>query len=337
MRPQFRLVANSKDITAAIADRLVTLSYADEAGVDSDLLEIKLTDDPLAPIALPPRGAELELFLGYDGQAQRMGLFVCDEIGIEWPPNSLTIRARAAIYDGTPAGKKTLQTQKTRSWAQGTTLGAMVRKMAQEHGLQAAISASLASVALPHTDQTEESDISLLVRLAKRYDAVAKPAGGRLVFAKRGESKTISGVDLPTITVTPDMQTSGSVIIASRDAPGTVVAFWHSARQAARLQVSVGSGEPVRRLRNWFPTEAAALAAAQAELSRRVRGETRLTLNMPGRTDLTAEGTVVMQGFREGVAGTWLVSRVEHVLDGGGGYRCSVEGELPGAHADDAG
>ncbi|XHF80608.1 hypothetical protein R3J30_02130 [Xylella fastidiosa subsp. multiplex] len=50
--------------------------------------------------------------------------------------------------------------------------------MAAEHGMTWAISPSLTGVALPHIDQTEESDINVLLRLAQRYDAIAKPAGG---------------------------------------------------------------------------------------------------------------------------------------------------------------
>ncbi len=65
------------------------------------------------------------------------------------------------------------------------------------------MSPHLASIALPHTDQSHESDMNLLSRLAKRYDAVAKPAGGTLVFTRRGIAKSASGQDLARITLTP--------------------------------------------------------------------------------------------------------------------------------------
>ena len=65
-------------------------------------------------------------------------------------------------------GKRDFQTQKTRSWPVNTTIGAMVSKMAGEHGMTPATSPELANVQLPHIDQSAESDINLLVRLAKR-------------------------------------------------------------------------------------------------------------------------------------------------------------------------
>ncbi|MNC76364.1 phage late control protein GPD [compost metagenome] len=41
-----------------------------------------------------------------------------------------------------------------------------------------------------------------------------------------------------------------------------------------------------------------------------------------------AEATVIMQGFRDGVDGEWLVKRAEHSI-GSDGYRTSIECEQP--------
>lgn len=330
LRPTFRLTANSQDITARIADRFICLRLTDESGLQSDTLEVELSDhDPAQPIEMPATGAELELWLGYDGQAQRMVLFVVDEVELSGWPGVMTIRARAAAWESTPKGKADLQTQKVRSWPAGTTLGALVKKIALEHGLEPAVAPSLASIALPHIDQTEESDISFLVRVSKRYDAVVKPAGGKLILAKRGESKTVGGADLPAITLQPADVSGYRLTLARRESPGTVVAYWHSKRSAHRIEIKLGSGEPVRRLRHYYPTEAMARSAAQAELDKRARGEHKVSLTLPGRPDLLAEGRLVLQGFRAGVAGEWLITRVEHSLSPGEGYRCSVEGEKP--------
>ncbi len=57
-------------------------------------------------------GAELELALGYDGQLRPMGVFVCSEITLSGWPATMTLRAHAAPWEGTPKGKSDLQTQK---------------------------------------------------------------------------------------------------------------------------------------------------------------------------------------------------------------------------------
>lgn len=329
IRPDYRLVANSQDITTIIRDRLVSLRYTDEAGMESDVLEIVLADnDPATPIRTPPTGAELELFLGYDGAAERIGLFVCDELEMAGWPCEMTIRARAAPFDLSKNGKSNLQTQKTRSWPKATTLGAMVKKIASEHGLEAAVAARLDGISLPHMDQADESDLHFLARVAKRYDAIVKPAAGKLILAKQGEAKTVTGQALPTVTIRPEDVSRWRVVQSKRETAGMVVAYWHSMKSAKRNEVKVGSGEPVRRLKMYYPTQEMALAAARSELDRRERGRITVSVTLPGRTDLVADGRVVLVGFRDGVDGEWSITRADHLLDGGG-YVTTIEAELP--------
>lgn len=328
MNPAFQVLANNKDITDTMSSRLVSLSLTDAAGMESDLLEITLSDRDDAPIALPPTGAELSVSLGYEGAIQRMGLFIVDEVELSGWPAEMTIRARATPFDASKGGKSTLQSQKTRSWPAGTKLADLVAKVAKEHGLAAAVAASLKSIALPHLDQSDESDLHFLVRVALKYDAIVKPAAGKLILAKRGESKSVGGADLPTVTVTPPEVSRFRAVLSRRDASGTVVAYYHATKAGKRHEVQVGSGEPVQRLRMYHPTAEMALAAARAELDRRARKKFTVSLTLPGRADLVAEGRLVLDGFREGVAGEWVITRVEHRLDGNG-YVCDVEAETP--------
>lgn len=329
IKPEYRVTANSADITATIADRFISMRVTDETGFQSDTLEIILSDaDPENPIQLPPTGAELEIYLGYDGNLTRMGLFVCDELELSGWPGELAIRGRAVAYEKTPLGKTDLQTQKVRSWKNGTTIGAMVAKIAKEHGLQAVVAASLKGIVLPQYDQTEESDISFLIRIAKHYDAIVKPAGGKLAFAKRGESKSAGGEDMPTITVMASECTSWRMHQSTKESPGTVVAYWHNTKQSKRIEVSVGSGDPVKRVKHYFPNQAAALAAANSELDKRKRSENKLSLVMPGNQLLAAEAKLLPSGFHPAVTGDWLITRVAHDLSDSG-YKCEIDAERP--------
>lgn len=330
MRPAYRVTANGTDLAAAIASRLQSINVTDAAGLESDTVEIVLADtDPLRPIEIPPTGAELEVWLGYTDSLRRMGLYVADEVELEGWPGQLTIRGRAAPYEGSKRGKTDMQTQKTRAWAKGTKLGDMVAKIAREHGLDPAVAASLRGTTLPHFDQTDESDVSFLVRVARKYDAVVKPGGGKLAVAKRGESKAASGADLPTITVRADQATRWSLNISTRDSEGTVVAYYHDRGAAKRQHVQVGSGDPVRRLRHNSPDRDSALRAAQAELDKRGRRKNKLSLTMPGDSQLTAEAKLQLEGFRAGVPTEWVVSSVAHRFEPGTGYSCELEAERP--------
>ncbi len=329
--PDFRILADDADITEVVRDRLRSIRVTDETGSTSDTVEVTLADhDDARPILVPDTGAELSIFLGYAGSLQHMGLFTCDEVELSGPPGAMTIRGRAAPYDPNSRNRVSLQSHKSRSWKAGTTIGALVGAIAKEHGLRPAVSARLASIALPHTDQSHESDMNLLRRIATRHDAIAKPAGGSLIFAPVGASESASGQAMPGITLVPGDVSSWRVTLATRDAAGTTVAYYHDRGEAKRREVVIGSGEPVRRIRSAQPNKAAAEAAARSEHGRRERGGRTLSVRMPGRPDVRAECIATLEGFRDGVAGDWLVKSADHYF-GPDGYSTTFEGESPSA------
>lgn len=334
LTPQYAITANGTNITSQVAGRLVSLSLDDETGFMSDYLEIVLADnDPLKPLATPPTGALLSLSVGYGQSLVSRGMFVVSGFGRAGGARqvrTLTIRAHAAPYQGTPRGILDFQTQKTRSWPDGTTIGAMVQKMAADHGMESSVSASLAAVPLPHMDQMDESDISFLVRLGAQYDAIAKPAGGRLLFVARGDSASASGAALPVISLSETDVTRWGWDADRQAAPGTVVTTYHDPRKAALHAVSIGTGDPVRRIKRKFKGQAEAVAAGKAEMARRARSAIGLRLTLPGNPLLSGEATLKLDGsFPADVAGTWLVKRVRHQQDPQGGYVCDVSAELP--------
>lgn len=330
--PAFRIEANSADITAKIRDRFVELSLTDETGVTADTLEIVLADHlPDQPIEVPPTGAELRVWIGYEGEVIDRGLFVADEIELAGAPGRVIIRARAAPFEQSKGGKVDLQTQKTRSWVRGTTIGGMVKKIAGEHGMTPRVAAALASITLPHIDQASESDMNLLARIAKRHDAVVKPAGGALVFAVRGSAEAAGGAAMPRVVLTPADGRDYRVTIASRESAGTCIAYYNSVRKAKRHEITVGEGEPVKRLRMTYPDAAAATAAARAELRKSARSERTMAFTIPGRAELGAECIVELRGFRDGVDGEWLTTSVTHRITKGDGFVTEIAGELPNA------
>lgn len=329
LKPAFRLVANGGDITPLISDRLVSLSLSDSVGFESDLLEITLADDePDNPIQIPATGAELELYLGYDAITQRMGLFICDEVELSGWPGTMTIRARSATYDKSKGGKTDLQTQKSRSWTSGTLFGDMIKRIANEHGMESAVSASMAKIPIPHTDQADESDINLLLRIAKKYDGIVKPSGGKITVTKRGEGKTASGEDLPVITVTPQDCVAYRLTRQKRENAGTVVAYYQLTKSAALYEVKVGEGEPVKKIGKHYPSQSVALAAAKAELAKRKRNQTTFSITLPGDPTISAECKLLPIGFREGIDGEWLITRADHHLSESG-YTCDIEMSEP--------
>lgn len=323
------VTANRQDIRDAIMDRLFSMQISDGAGFESDQLDMVLVDDdPAAPLEVPPRGAEIVIDLGYDQFHRNMGTFVVDELELAGWPMALVVRARAAPFNGTPFGKKELQSQKNRSWEKGTKLATLLDTIAKEHGMESGISASMAGIELPHFDQKEESDINFLLRVARKYDGIVKPAGGKLTITKRGEGLSASGEKLPTVTLTETEISDFRWSDKSREASGTVIAYYKTNKKAARNELTIGEGEPVKRIGTNYPTKDMALAAAKALMAKNQRSETTLNLTVIGTPELMAEMIITIKDVHPVLNRDWLVKTARHRI-GQEGYTVDVELELP--------
>jgi phage protein D len=321
MTPDFRIIADSTDITAAIRDRLLSLSVTDVAGIESDTVEIAL-DDRDGVIALPRTGAELEVGLGYkETGVLTMGRFVVDEVSLSGPPQALTIRARAADL------RQGLKKPRTRPW-ENVSVGDIVASIAGEHGYQPKVAEALASEVIAHIDQVDESDLNFLTRLARDRGAIAKPAGGLLLFVPPGEAKSASGKDLPEVRLSADRISRWEVTLAERGKYLAVTARWFDQAAAEEQPVTAGSGEPVFTIGRRYPDRAAAESAAKARLESFSRGLATLRLTCPGDPLLVAESRLTLSGVRHGVDAAWSVTRVAHRLDSNG-YVCDLEAETP--------
>ena len=247
MKPVFSVVVDDRqDVTHRIRERLLSLMVTDEAGRQSDTAEIRL-DDRGGAAALPRKGAEMEISLGFDGEeATVTGRYTVDEIELDGPPGSITIRARGADM------RSSLKAQKTRSW-DDVSIGDLVASIAADHGLEPRVGRSLRAVRISHLDQTDESDMHHLTRLARDYDAVAKPAGRRLLFVPRGEAKSATGKSMPTVRIRPEDAGKWRVTLADRGEYRSVRAHWREARDAMRMRETAGRGEPSFTLRRPGP------------------------------------------------------------------------------------
>lgn len=202
MRPTFQITAGGNDITGDISDRLISLEIVDTVDETSDSMTLTL-EDAAGTLAPPSSGAKIEISIGYDGANQRMGAFVVDEVTIEGPPDIIQVTGSSTpfVNDRNGGGTAAFTSRKSRSW-DGKTIGEIVQTIAGECGLQPVVDQTLELIAIPHIDQVGESDANLLIRIARRYGAVLKPADGRLVLAAEQGGVTTSGKAL-SMTLTP--------------------------------------------------------------------------------------------------------------------------------------
>lgn len=323
MRPIFRVVANGIDITAKIADRLLTLTVEDKAGITSDTVEIRIDNRDLA-VATPPHGAGLQVWLGYQETGLVfLGHYTVCETEIGGKPDYLTVKAEACDM------RAAIRAPKTRSW-HDVTIGDLVGAIAAEHGLTPAVATDLRATSLGHIDQTEESDLHLLTRLSHDHDAVASVKNGNLLFGCRGAGTSVTGQPLSALAVKGDEVASWTMVAQDRGKYGVVEATWRDQAANALAAERAGDGAgPVYKLRGEYPSAAAAQAAAQSRLGRLARGEATLTVTLRvGRPEAVAEAPLTLSSLHPDADGGWSITSVFHTFDGSG-LSTSIEAETP--------
>ena len=321
MIPAWTITADGTDVSARLADYLLTLRVTDRAGMESDDLELTVAD-PRAEIALPRLGAVLAVSLGYKSSGLvAMGSYTVDTVELSNPPRQMQIRGHAAELSGG------LKTRKTRGW-DATTVGQIVQTIAGEHGLTAAVDQDLASVAVARIDQTNESDPSFLTRLGQEHDAILSIKAGRLLFARRGQATTVSGTEIPAIALAPADVISWRLAITEAG-KYTAVEARHYTRETASeewVRAGEGDGDAVLRLRQTYPDRARAQAAADSRLAALARGQSSASITMPGNPVIAAETPLVLAGFDPVLDGRWIATTVAHTLDSGG-LRTEIDAE----------
>ncbi|MCW7552607.1 contractile injection system protein, VgrG/Pvc8 family [Endozoicomonas gorgoniicola] len=313
MTPDFQILADRQDVTQAIRTRFISLTITDEAGWQSDNLEIKI-DDRGSAVEMPRHGTQLDVRLGYkESGLVRMGIYTVDEVSLEGSPDTMIIRARAANF------RKSFKEQKTRAW-ENISLDALVKTIAKEHELEPVVSETLAAKVINHIDQTDESDLHFLTRIAKEHGAISKPVDNRLIFVPRGEARTATSKPMPVFTLSKPDLSRYSFSFADRGKYEAVIAHWHNSNTGQQVPVKVGNQDarPIFTLKGLHPDANAAEAAARAKLQALQRGQATGNLTLPGRTGITAEAKVKLKGIKDKVNGGWVVTRAEHSLSSSG-------------------
>lgn len=314
MKPTYRIVADGKDITALINDRLLSLRTSDKPGMDSDDFELRIDDRDQA-VALPTRGAGIEVYLGYTGQAlTRLGRYTVDEIELSGPPDTLVIRGKASDMRG--SGK----TVRSGSW-ENVPLQQIVRDVAARNGWQPVCPVQ---TKVPRVDQLNESDYNFITRLAKQYDCTAKLADGKLLVMPRQGGQTASGKNLSPVVLKRSDLSRYQFRLGDRNTQ-KAVRTKHQDKKSGALKVVVldnddlPNGLPaVHTDRHIYPNKSAAEQAAKARLAAFNRSSAGVRLEMAGRTDVFAERSIIVQGIKPGLDGEYLAEAVEQLFTSSG-------------------
>ncbi|NPZ19498.1 phage late control D family protein [Pseudomonas aeruginosa] len=318
---------------ALINSRLVDWEHVDAAGVESDQLKLTVNIEGLE--GLPSFDAKIGLRVGYEetGLVDK-GEFTVTRVTPQLFPAMMLIVATAAPF--TAKDPTNFKARRSETYAM-TALGQVFRRVVEKHGFTPRVAPELESVAVVHIDQQNETDAAFLTRLARRYDAVAKPVNDLYVLGRRGQLKTLSGKPMPkvTLSVTKDNRPGDHAFITANidtDAririKGVKTAWWDGG-SGKEVIVETGS-EPFRKVRQRYQNADEARAAGEGELRKARRQEAKLRIDCPGDPAFGAEGLVELDAtWPSFMRGTWSIDKVTASGSRQQSYRCTLEASYP--------
>lgn len=312
---------DGSDLTDKVNPRLIALTLTEKRSEAADRLELTLHNHDRA-IEPPSVGALLTLSIGWASGTDvavgmvTKGAFKVDEVERGGPPDIITVRARSADL------ASDYKRRRTAIWKE-TTLGAILSAIAARNGLTPRIHGDLAGRAVTVIEQANKSDMAFVRDLGRRYDAVAGPKAGALIFMPIGAATTAGGAPLPRIALTRQSGWAWSFRHAARDEQDGAEADWQDQASGRRQRVTgggSGNGRGRRKLKRVYASEAEAQAAIAGDATKRRRGAFTLDYDLAlGDPAIIPNARVSLTGWDSQIdALGWLVDEVTHKLDASG-------------------
>ncbi|MDK4575409.1 phage late control D family protein [Kingella kingae] len=197
--PDFLLTYEQKDITADIAPYLLSFTYTDYLGDQSDELQVSFedVDGRWLRTWYPDQGDSLSLSCGdqFTGLVN-WGSFEIAELEYEHSKSGGSIIHLKALSTGITKANRTLQAKAY----ENTTLAQIVRLIAKR--LKLSVTGTVANIKIQRVTQYQERDVEFLTRLAKEYGHSFKIVGKTLVFTSRAElvgQKAVAVIDFADV------------------------------------------------------------------------------------------------------------------------------------------
>ncbi|WOY04577.1 contractile injection system protein, VgrG/Pvc8 family [Dickeya fangzhongdai] len=341
--------------TRNLSQRLISLSLHDVMGFESDQLSLDI-DDSDGKVQMPKRGEKISLRIGWKGKALAdKGTFIVDQVSHTGAPDRITLSARSVNFRGD------LNTPRDGSY-DATTLGDIARTIAERYSLLASIENSLAGTAIAHENQSKESDLSFLCRLARRYSGTVAIKSDTLRLFVAGTGTAADGKNVSTYLIERSDGDSHSFTIADRIANTSVTANWHDSNDAKTHTVKIsrkrqsqpdtvathpnakssaqsstpstdnylaGEEESQQTLQTTYSTQDDATQAALSKWRETQRGTVTFSLTLAkGMENLKPGALVRLKGFKQVMdERQWTIKRLTHTI-AGSGFITAIELEV---------
>ena len=286
-----------------------SIAFTDNAGNTSDKIEVRVAPN----FARPRPFAEITLFFktikdGTVVQSLNCGLFSVQTVTRANNKN-LSFSATAVAFTS-------IHKEKRSQHYQNTTLSKVVGIVAKR--LKSPLKFQTTDVQIKSLNQTNETDINFLNRLAKDYNCFFSIKNGVVYFVDRDNK------DLPIATIDVSKCSSSSLKRTSKTYYKSCTAVWHSLDDGELQSVTVGDGEPNFKLDGTFKDRADAKAKAEAKLKSINKATIKGSLSLKGVALYAGAIVNIINTYKNEDDGLYSITSCTHRY-GSSGWTCDVE------------
>ncbi len=307
--PVLQITIDGRDVSGTINPRVIEGSVSRHDGEHADELTLTLSNFD-GMLAKPKTGATLTVALGFaelGGPADR-GAYIVQQIEKAGPEAVFRVAGQSADL------KKTLKTQKNRSWTKPKTLKDVFQDIAKDNGLALSIDQTIGAIQIDTiVAQTGESDMHFATRLGRRYGAIVKVAQGKLSVTPRGSGTSASGQALSAGSYAPSDFEQFRIVDTDRNFRGKsrCRAWDRSTAKGTIYEGSAGDSGPDYEHAETFGQASEAKAAAPARAKEFARGKKRFSGTLRAAATVPAPGAAMTTaGFGDDDDQEWVVKTV---------------------------
>ena len=318
--PVYEVTINGTNVTDDISVYVSQVEYSDRIEEESDEVSIILDDVEglWQSDWYPSQGDTLTLKMGYPGNMLDCGNFEIDQIELSGLPDTLTVKAIAAAIT------ESMRTRNSRAYEK-QTLKDIAQFIADKHGLKLMGDTSrLANIEIGRKTQDNESDISFLSGIARRYGIIFSVRGDKMIFLnpedleKEDAIAAFNRYQISTYSFKDKTSdTYWEATVSQRDIKTNTVQKWsvQSSGDPTKQDTIVVGG----RVENANQAEAVTEGAIREMNRDKLTG--RFTTE--GNPLLVAGANVDMEGFGA-FSGKWTIRESTHRISADTGYTTEV-------------
>lgn len=305
-KPRFELHVNGAVLDSNLTNNTASLEITDDAGFENDTLTLSL-DDSADMLPIPPAGAKIKVYIGYEENLTYFGSYTYDEATVELVPRKLSLTAKAVNMTSA------IKSNRTKSHVD-LTFNDIVETVGKAWELATDVWDDIGKRKLGYVEQDNESDLNFLQRMARREHVSIKVVDDTLVAQPFADKRP----DTPIIEIDPLRIHTASIKLKARPDSVSTNALYHDNDTGQDVVVNEDADDNAYTHRHTFANKEEAQRAADALAEKTSRETAELTLTMDGNAEIRADKKIKITGVSNKFDGEYITKNVRHTFNESG-------------------